>query len=424
MENVHDYYTKLYQREEVTNDVLDTRRVAFATLSKRIHPDQDRRVSEVPTEEEVERIAKLLKNDRSPGLDGLTTETLMCCWSFVRHDCLAMVLHFWDTGTSRKSSREQMRTGAGLHTKDELKDLATAMRVTKIRNLSQLRPYWDSPNTLLTAFLELGSQMSDRLTNATHKLHSVIPIAPTDNDNWAEADGWSWGDDTAMGSEAWNQPTAKWGQLLYSCKDNDHIKLNDRWDSRDGLLDWKERWSQLWDGAANTRTKIRIWRYLRQGYFTNVKAKDWGIGDGSCSRCQLETETFLHAEMIHWDQDSAYEDGERSARERRSPRRQRRIRRRIDVRATLPPLDEETRMELWRSLQQMIQVWGREDSPSHTTECSHVTDSEWVTYTSPDRLMFDILDRNVDTVEDRNPQRPSFEEGDWYICTHVNGSTI
>ncbi|KAL3676851.1 hypothetical protein R1sor_026799 [Riccia sorocarpa] len=60
----------------------ETRYESFTTLTKTVKPDQDRSIGEKPTEEEVERTAKLLKNDKSPGLDGLTTEALICCWSF------------------------------------------------------------------------------------------------------------------------------------------------------------------------------------------------------------------------------------------------------------------------------------------------------------------------------------------------------
>ncbi|KAL3700546.1 hypothetical protein R1sor_018568 [Riccia sorocarpa] len=58
---------------------------------------------------------------------------------------------------------------------------------------------------------------------------------------------------------------------------------------------WNTRWCQLWKRSTTSRTKLRLWRFLRKGYFTNAKAGDWNLDDGLCKRCDMEKESFIHA---------------------------------------------------------------------------------------------------------------------------------
>jgi hypothetical protein len=39
-----------------------------------------------------------LKKDTSPGIDGLTSETLQCCWEFIGPTCCNLVQTFWKDG--------------------------------------------------------------------------------------------------------------------------------------------------------------------------------------------------------------------------------------------------------------------------------------------------------------------------------------
>ncbi|KAL3686483.1 hypothetical protein R1sor_009057 [Riccia sorocarpa] len=98
MAEVQDYYKVLYTAEEENQDKELARQQAFATVDKQITPAQNRVLANKPDDREIDSIAKLMKNDKSPGLDGVTTEFLIACWSFIRTDCISMIHHFWEHG--------------------------------------------------------------------------------------------------------------------------------------------------------------------------------------------------------------------------------------------------------------------------------------------------------------------------------------
>lgn len=39
-----------------------------------------------------------MPNGKSPGLDEMTAEVLLSCWSFLHIDCMDMIQHFWRIG--------------------------------------------------------------------------------------------------------------------------------------------------------------------------------------------------------------------------------------------------------------------------------------------------------------------------------------
>ncbi|KAL3698822.1 hypothetical protein R1sor_012898 [Riccia sorocarpa] len=106
--------------------------------------------------------------------------------------------------------------------------------------------------------------------------------------------GWSWVGPPHQGEQVWDLTVAAWRDLIY-VKPTSEQKFNERWDRQDTTEQWEARWKKLWNGKATARTKTRIWRFIRRGYFTNSKAREWGKGDGLCTRCSLEVETFDHA---------------------------------------------------------------------------------------------------------------------------------
>ncbi|KAL3677972.1 hypothetical protein R1sor_020928 [Riccia sorocarpa] len=105
IQKVEDFYTHLYEREETTAEVLQARREALQTLTRKVTPDQDIKVAVSPTREEIDLIVKILKADKGPGLDGVTAEALRSCWDFVNNDCYAMIHNFWETGQLIQGTR-------------------------------------------------------------------------------------------------------------------------------------------------------------------------------------------------------------------------------------------------------------------------------------------------------------------------------
>ncbi|KAL3676591.1 hypothetical protein R1sor_027015 [Riccia sorocarpa] len=182
---------------------------------------------------------------------------------------------------------------AGALTVGETRLLTNALRKAWINNTAQI---WNdtAPNHSLMEYLQRGQPMSNETRNTILKFDHLFPSTAASNVEWPEAQGWAWEEDKPEGKEAWNLSTVGWRALTYHCKDNTN-KVNNIWEVTDDMSKWRTRWKQLWSGTTKTRTKIRLWRYLRQGYFTNSKAYEWGLADGICARCTLEKETYTHA---------------------------------------------------------------------------------------------------------------------------------
>ncbi|KAL3683337.1 hypothetical protein R1sor_001359 [Riccia sorocarpa] len=182
----------------------------------------------------------------------------------------------------------------GALTVGETRLLTNAFRKARINNTAQI---WNdtAPNhSLMEYLLHRGQPMSNETRNTILKFDNLFPATAATNVEWPEAQGWAWEEDKQAGKEAWNLSTAGWRTLTYHFKD-DTSKVNSIWEVTDDRSKWQTRWKQLWNGTTKTRTKIRLWRYLRQGYFTNSKAYEWGLADGICARCGLEKETYTHA---------------------------------------------------------------------------------------------------------------------------------
>ncbi|KAL3677157.1 hypothetical protein R1sor_027105 [Riccia sorocarpa] len=127
-----------------------------------------------------------------------------------------------------------------------------------------------------------------------HTAHTETQIAQMREQIQYVVDTWPNLNPTTPLPKTWDLKTAHWRKLLYTGKMDEH-KLNKKCDIDDNSRKWAERWQRLWTGRATHRSKVRLWRFIRMGYFTNSKAKDWGISDGMCSRCEMEVETMEHA---------------------------------------------------------------------------------------------------------------------------------
>lgn len=56
-------------------------------------------IERLPTDKEIRKIVQSLPKAKAPGMDGMTTEVLQSCWSFIGPDCISMIIHFWTSGT-------------------------------------------------------------------------------------------------------------------------------------------------------------------------------------------------------------------------------------------------------------------------------------------------------------------------------------
>lgn len=62
------------------------------------HCDTREEIEKPPIEEEFTKILKTLPREKALGLDDMTSEVLGACWSFIKVDCMAMILDYWGLG--------------------------------------------------------------------------------------------------------------------------------------------------------------------------------------------------------------------------------------------------------------------------------------------------------------------------------------
>ncbi|KAL3686920.1 hypothetical protein R1sor_013229 [Riccia sorocarpa] len=105
LQQVEAYYKQLYTRGEATEDVTQARTTVLSNLTRRINTAEDEAIHSIPSPEEIDEVVDRLAAGKSPGIDGLTAETLRTCWSFVRRDCIDMVQEFWCRGALTEKTR-------------------------------------------------------------------------------------------------------------------------------------------------------------------------------------------------------------------------------------------------------------------------------------------------------------------------------
>ncbi|KAL3680268.1 hypothetical protein R1sor_023224 [Riccia sorocarpa] len=105
IKRAEEFMSQLYRRQEQTEDFMRTREEVYGKITKTITTQQDLQIAAKPPDTEIDMAAKLLKKEKGPGLDGLTTEILFGCWTFVRTDCIKMIHHVWDSGEIIKGAR-------------------------------------------------------------------------------------------------------------------------------------------------------------------------------------------------------------------------------------------------------------------------------------------------------------------------------
>ncbi|KAL3680304.1 hypothetical protein R1sor_023260 [Riccia sorocarpa] len=148
---------------------------------------------------------------------------------------------------------------------------------------------------LINRDLQRMTDPNDRnITAAINNISDAFPHNDALPIGWEDAAGWTWDTKQTTGPDTWKITTAECKNLQYA-NSNDIHKLNTKWDIRSGEADWTKRWSQLWADRAIYRTKVRFWRYVRGGYFTNSKARSWGLSERLCPRCNVDIETLEHA---------------------------------------------------------------------------------------------------------------------------------
>ncbi|KAL3688085.1 hypothetical protein R1sor_014394 [Riccia sorocarpa] len=89
------FYMTLFKQEEISEREQNLRNEVLRTTTKRLNESQNRRLSREPDLEEVHGVIEKLPTDKSPGLDGMTVESLKALGETPVADLLAVALAFW-----------------------------------------------------------------------------------------------------------------------------------------------------------------------------------------------------------------------------------------------------------------------------------------------------------------------------------------
>ncbi|KAL3698736.1 hypothetical protein R1sor_012812 [Riccia sorocarpa] len=98
MQEIGRFYADLYEQPEVSTGEELAREQVLSYGDTKVSSQQNEALAAVPEMEELEKIVKGLPEEKAPGLDGVTAEVLTRCWSFMKIDCLAMLVSFWEDG--------------------------------------------------------------------------------------------------------------------------------------------------------------------------------------------------------------------------------------------------------------------------------------------------------------------------------------
>ena len=101
---VHDYYSNLYQEKAISNEACEH---MVSAIDRQLSAS-DRDNCDCPLQiEELTAALKEMKTNKSPGLDGMTTEFYWTFWSLLSQDFFDVVTEMYE---SRRMS-SSMRTG-------------------------------------------------------------------------------------------------------------------------------------------------------------------------------------------------------------------------------------------------------------------------------------------------------------------------
>ncbi|KAL3697231.1 hypothetical protein R1sor_011307 [Riccia sorocarpa] len=95
LDYVHGQYAELYDAQVEGRENRLARVNILQLLDRKLTREDATTLDASPEDEEIEEIVHSLKAGRAPGLDGVTTDFIQKCWSFIKEDCCNMVRAFW-----------------------------------------------------------------------------------------------------------------------------------------------------------------------------------------------------------------------------------------------------------------------------------------------------------------------------------------
>ncbi|KAL3684087.1 hypothetical protein R1sor_002109 [Riccia sorocarpa] len=95
---IEQFYSELYLKDDRVERNIAARDNLLAYVNTTVSPQQNDELIGEPSMEELEEVVKRLPSEKAPGLDGATAEILVRCWAFMKDDCLAMLVNYWQDG--------------------------------------------------------------------------------------------------------------------------------------------------------------------------------------------------------------------------------------------------------------------------------------------------------------------------------------
>ncbi|KAL3686652.1 hypothetical protein R1sor_009226 [Riccia sorocarpa] len=91
LEEIHRYFQSLYTAEPESSQQVEAREDMLSLIRNRLSPVGSQAVSAKPDKAEIEAVVFAMKNNKSPGIDGLMVEVVKICWDTEGDDYVRMV---------------------------------------------------------------------------------------------------------------------------------------------------------------------------------------------------------------------------------------------------------------------------------------------------------------------------------------------
>jgi hypothetical protein len=94
---VQSAFEEWFCADNVVKENQTGRDKALELVTTRLTTENNADLMAEPTDEEIERVIRDMKKEKSPGIDGVTAEMMLGCWEFLGSDCCAVIHKFWQT---------------------------------------------------------------------------------------------------------------------------------------------------------------------------------------------------------------------------------------------------------------------------------------------------------------------------------------
>jgi hypothetical protein len=99
IQTVYDNFKTTYTSDPEVLQNHEERAAVLIQYQALVTAEENAELQRAPTNKEIRDMVFKLKKETSPGMDGLTSETLQNCWDFIEGTCCKLVQDFWQGGS-------------------------------------------------------------------------------------------------------------------------------------------------------------------------------------------------------------------------------------------------------------------------------------------------------------------------------------